>query len=91
MAKIQNKISYGKNVYDKKEIAAVLKTLNKSTQMGSSVENFEKKISKYFSKLYGLMVNSGSSTLILAFKVVDFKKGSEIITPVLILVQPSPQ
>ena len=28
MAKIQNKISYGKNVYDKKEIAAVLKTLN---------------------------------------------------------------
>ena len=28
------KISYGKNVYDKKEINAVLNTLKKSTQMG---------------------------------------------------------
>ena len=83
MGKFQNKISYGKNVYDKKEIAAVLKTLKRSTQMGSSVENFEKKISKYFSKRYGLMVNSGSSALILAFKVMNFKRGSEIITPCL--------
>ena len=83
MSKFQNKISYGKNVYDKKEIAAVLKTLKRSTQMGSSVENFEKKISKYFSKRYGLMVNSGSSALILAFKVMNFKRGSEIITPCL--------
>ena len=40
------KISYGKNVYDKKEINAVLKTLKKSTQMGSSVNSFEQKISK---------------------------------------------
>ena len=51
--------------------------------MGSSVENFEKKISTYFSKRYGLMVNSGSSALILAFKVMNFKKGDEIITPCL--------
>ena len=29
------------------------------------------------------MVNSGSSALILAFKVMNFKKGSEIITPCL--------
>ena len=83
MSKFQNRISYGKNVYDKKEIAAVLKTLERTTQMGSSVENFEKKISKYFSKRYGLMVNSGSSALILAFKVMNFKRGSEIITPCL--------
>ena len=33
------------------------------------------------SKKYGLMVNSGSSALILALKVMNFKKGSEIITP----------
>ena len=40
---MKNKISYGKNVYNKKEINAVLKTLNNSTQMGKSVETFEKK------------------------------------------------
>ena len=37
------RISYGKNVYDKKEISAVINTLKKSTQMGVSVSNFEKK------------------------------------------------
>ena len=37
------KISYGKNVYGKEEIAAVNKTLQKSTQMGESVKEFEKK------------------------------------------------
>ena len=77
------KISYGKNVYGKKEIKAVLKTLKNSTQMGKSVEAFENKIAKLFSKKYGLMVNSGSSALILALKVMDFPKGSEIIAPCL--------
>jgi len=80
---MKKKISYGKNVYDSKEISAVLRTLKKSTQMGDSVSSFEKKISKLFSKKYGLMVNSGSSALTLAFKVMNFKNGSEIITPCL--------
>ena len=75
------KITYGKTVYDNKEINAVIKTLKKTTQMGESVSVFEKKVSKIFSKKYGLMVNSGSSALILALKVMNFKKGSEIITP----------
>ena len=78
-----SKIPYGKNIYDQREIKAVIKTLNKSTQMGESVNTFEKKISKLFSKKYGLMVNSGSSALTLAFKVMNFKNGSEIITPCL--------
>ena len=77
------RIPYGLNVYNNEEIKAVLKTLKKSTQMGNAVNNFEKKISKLFSKRYGLMVNSGSSALLLALKVVNFKKGSEIITPCL--------
>ena len=83
MKKKLSKISYGKNIYDSREIAAVLKTLKKSTQMGKSVSSFENKISKLFSKKYGLMVNSGSSALMLAFRVMNFKKGSEIITPCL--------
>jgi len=83
MKKINKKISYGRNVYDKREINAVIKTLKKSTQMGSAVTEFEQKVSKLFSKRFGLMVNSGSSALTLALKVMDFKKDSEIITPCL--------
>ncbi len=80
---MKKNISYGKNVYNNEEIKAVSKTLKKSTQMGKSVDIFEKKISKLFGKKYGLMVNSGSSALILALKAMNFKKGSEIITPCL--------
>jgi CDP-6-deoxy-D-xylo-4-hexulose-3-dehydrase len=77
------KIYYGKNVYGKEEIKAVTQQLNKSTQMGLSVKKFEEKISNYFSKKYGLMVNSGSSAIMLAVKVLDLKKGDEVITPCL--------
>ena len=77
------KITYGKNVYGKEEIKAVLDQLGKTTQMGKSVTNFENKIAKLFSKKYGLMVNSGSSALTLATNVLNFKKGDEVITPCL--------
>ena len=76
-------ISYGKNVYNKDEIFAVNNTLKKTTQMGVSVATFENKIAKIFSKKYGVMVNSGSSALILALKCLNLKKGSEVITPCL--------
>ena len=77
------KISYGKNVYDGAEINAVLKTLNKSTQMGKCVAQFEKKIASMFSKRFGLMVNSGSSALLLAMKALNIKENDEVITPAL--------
>ena len=77
------KISYGKNVYGKEEINAVINKLKKTTHMGSAVTNFENKIARLFSKKYGLMVNSGSSALTLAANVLNFKKGDEIITPCL--------
>ena len=77
------KISYGKNVYGKDEIKAVVDKLKVSTQMGVDVDSFEKKIAKFFGKKYGLMVNSGSSALTLAINVLGFKKGDEIITPCL--------
>ena len=77
------RIPYGKNVYNKEEISAVLSKLKKSTQMGESVQTFENKIAKLFSKKFGLMVNSGSSALMLATNVLNFKKNDEIITPCL--------
>lgn len=76
-------ISYGKNTYNHKEIAAVVSQLKKTTQMGKSVKKFEEKIAKNFSKKYALMVNSGSSAIMLALRVLDLKKDDEVITPCL--------
>ena len=41
MKKLKHKITYGKNVYDKREINAVVKTLKKTTQMSKNVSEFE--------------------------------------------------
>ena len=76
-------ISYGKSVYSSKEINAVTNCLKKSTQMGVNVKNFENKISKLFNKKKTIMVNSGSSALLLAFEALPFKKNSNFITPVM--------
>jgi len=78
------KIYYGRAVYDKKEINAVLKVLkNDSLSLtdGKNVKKLEKKVSKLFGKKYGLMVNSGSSANLLGLASFKFKRGSEIITP----------
>ena len=78
------KVYYGKAVYDKKEINAVLKVLkNDSLSLvdGHNVKLLEKKVSSIFGKKFGLMVNSGSSANLLAIASFNFKKGSEIITP----------
>ena len=77
------RVPYGLSVHGNEEIRAVTKVLKSSTQMGKNVSIFEKKISKLFDKRYGLMVNSGSSALLLAMETLDFPPGSEIITPAL--------
>ena len=77
------RVPYGLSVHGTEEIKAVVKVLKTSTQMGKNVSVFEKKISKLFAKKYGLMVNSGSSALLLAMETLNFPAGSEIITPAL--------
>ena len=83
MTKTNNfpRVPYGLSVHGKDEIRAVTNVLKKTTQMGKNVYEFEKKISKLFDKKYGLMVNSGSSALMLAMEVLNLPKGSEVITP----------
>ena len=84
------KIYYGRAVYDKKEINAVLNVLkNDSLSLidGKKVKTLEKKISQIFGKKYGLMVNSGSSANLLALSSFKFKKGSEIIRMLINLVK----
>jgi len=80
---IFDKISYAKTVYGQEEIDAVVKCLNESTQMGKYSREFEAKISALFKKKYCLYVNSGSSALYIAIESINFKPGSEIITPAL--------
>ena len=78
------KIYYGKAVYDHKEINAAIKVLRHGSLTlvdGKNVKQIEKIIPKIFGKKFGLMVNSGSSANLLALAALDFKKGSEIITP----------
>lgn len=80
---IKSQITYGKNVYGREEINAVIKRIKQTTQMSKSVISFEKKIAKKFGKKYGIMVNSGSSAIHLALKILNFKKNSEVIVPCL--------
>ena len=77
------RVPYGLSVHNNKEINAVIKVLKKSTQMGKNVTLLEKKVAKLFKKKYGLMVNSGSSAIMLAMEVLNLPKGSEVITPAL--------
>jgi CDP-6-deoxy-D-xylo-4-hexulose-3-dehydrase len=77
------RVPYGLSVHGKEEIKAVNNVLLTSTQMGKNVYLFEKKIAKLYDKKYGLMVNSGSSALLLAMESLNLPKGSEIITPAL--------
>ena len=77
------RVPYGLSVHGNDEIKSIIKVLKSSTQMGKNVSTFEKKIAKLFSKKYGLMVNSGSSALLLAMETLDIPEGSEVITPAL--------
>ncbi len=77
------RVTYGKSVHGEGEIKAVVQVLRTSTQMGKNVEEFEKKVAALFGKKYGIMVNSGSSALLLAMQLLDLSGGSEIITPAL--------
>ena len=77
------RVPYGSTVHGQEEIDAVVKVLNTTTQMSKNVSEFEHKISALFDKKYGVMVNSGTSALYLAFEALNLPKGSEVITPAL--------
>ena len=76
-------VTYGKNVYGKKEISSVIKTMKKTTQMGKSVDKFEKEISKITGKKFTVMCNSGSSACLILSEILNLKKGDEFIVPAL--------
>ena len=83
MASLKQIVPYAKNVYNYQEINAVVKTLKKTTQMSKNVSEFENKIAQKFGYKYGVMVNSGSSAIMLCLKLLNFNSTDEIIVPCL--------
>ncbi len=77
------RVPYGLSVHSQTEIDAVVHAMQQSTQMGHHVRTFEHKVAQLFNKQHGVMVNSGSSALLLAVEILNLPKGSEVITPVL--------
>jgi CDP-6-deoxy-D-xylo-4-hexulose-3-dehydrase len=77
------RVNYGQSVYGEEEIAAVVKVMRSSTQMGSAVRAMQERVAALFAKPHGVMVNSGSSANYLAVEILDLPKGSEVITPAL--------
>ena len=77
------RVPYGMTVHGEEEIKAVEHVLRTSTQMGRHVRDFEKKVSSLFHKEYGVMLNSGSSALLLSLEILELPEKSQVITPVL--------
>ena len=83
---LQKKVWYAPNkkeAYGDEEINAVIECLNDGwlAGFGPKTVEFEKQVSKLFSKKHGLFVNSGSSAITLGIEALNLPKGSEVITP----------
>ncbi len=78
-------IRYGGAMLDRKEIDAVVGVMEAEYGMviGKKVGEFEARCAKILGHTHGVMVNSGSSALMLAMRMIGAPKGSEVITPVL--------
>lgn len=75
-------ISYGRHSIDKNDIKSVTKVLKSNfLTQGPLVKKFESLLSKKLKSKYVTVVNNGSSALILAGKILKWKKGDLIAVP----------
>ena len=70
------RVPYGMTVHGEAEIEAVNKVLRSSTQMGHHVRTFEQRVAALFDKQHGIMVNSGSSALLLGVEILELPPGT---------------
>ncbi|HCS29623.1 MAG TPA: aminotransferase [Spongiibacteraceae bacterium] len=68
---------------DQKEIDAVVDVMKNGMAIGEKVVTFENRVAELMGHKHGIMVNSGSSALLLTMRMLNFPKGSEVITPTL--------
>jgi CDP-6-deoxy-D-xylo-4-hexulose-3-dehydrase len=83
MRREPREIAYGGAVIGEEEIAAVVKVLRQGIQPGENVTAFERRVAALLGKRHGVMVNSGSSALLVAMRLIDAPAGSEVLTSVL--------
>src|SRR3990167_4181552 len=78
----KEKIYYARASFGDTEKQAVMKCLDEfQLSPGKYSDQFEKAVAKLFAKDYGVMVNSGSSALMLVAELLNIKPGDEIVTP----------
>jgi CDP-6-deoxy-D-xylo-4-hexulose-3-dehydrase len=78
-------VRYGGAMYNQAEIDAVNAVLSDPMGLvpGVKVSEFERRVADFMGKHHGVMVNSGSSALLVAMRLADLPSGSEVITPAL--------
>ena len=78
-------VRYGGAMFDQTEINAVMAQMQDPLGLipGKKVHEFEARVAEFMGKKYGVMVNSGSSALMVAMRLAQLPRGSEVITPVL--------
>ena len=78
-------VRYGGAMYDRSEIDAVNAVMADPMGLipGPKVMAFERRVADFMGKRHGVMVNSGSSALLIAMRLADLPPGAEVITPAL--------
>ena len=79
----ERRIDYAGSVHDEAEIEAVVEVLRggpTSMRIGKNVKAMERRVADLFAKKRGVMCNSGSSALYLAFEAMDLQPDDEIVT-----------
>ena len=86
MSRIEPRVvRYGGALWDGNEIDRVNAQLSDPNGLmpGAQVAEFEARVAAYMGKQHGVMVNSGSSALMIAMRLARLPLGSEVITPAL--------
>lgn len=78
-------VRYGGAMFDQNEIDRVMGVLSDPMGLvpGERVCEFERRVAAYMGKKHGVMVNSGSSALMIALRLAGLPADSEVITPAL--------
>lgn len=78
-------LRYGGAMFDQDEIDAVMNQMKDPMGLvpGIKVGEFEARVAAYMGKEHGVMVNSGSSALMIAMRLANLPLGSEVVTPAL--------
>ena len=78
-------VRYGGAMYGADEIDRVNAVLADPMGLvpGKCVTEFEQRVADFMGKRHGVMVNSGSSALMIAMRLLNLPAGSEVITPAL--------